>query len=93
MFNDLIWAGVQFAKIDRQPNHVLLQLWKQRTIKNFRIIPQKTRLRVIDILPMTMWILEDFIVPNRKKKPPQVSWAMMPEPPEEKDLAIAQFMA
>jgi len=28
MFNDLIWAGVAFAKIDWQPNHILLQLWK-----------------------------------------------------------------
>jgi len=29
MSNDLIRAGVQLAKIDHQPNHVLLQLWKQ----------------------------------------------------------------
>lgn len=29
MFNDIIQTGVQFAKIDRRPNHVLLQLWSQ----------------------------------------------------------------
>lgn len=29
MFNDLIRAGVQFKKIDEQPNYFLLQLWKQ----------------------------------------------------------------
>ena len=29
MFNDLIQAGVQSAEIDCQPNHVLLQLWRQ----------------------------------------------------------------
>jgi len=29
MFSDLIWAGIQFAKIGRQPDHILLQLWKQ----------------------------------------------------------------
>ena len=51
--------------------------------------PKKPRLRVIDKLSTTTWNLEDFIVPNRKKKPPQVSWATMPEPPETKDLAIA----
>ena len=55
-------------------------------------LPPKTRVRIIDRLPMETWNL-DFIVPSRKKKPPQVSLAMMPEPPEVKDLAIAQFMA
>jgi len=25
----LNWAGVQFAKIYLQPNHVLVQLWRQ----------------------------------------------------------------
>jgi len=38
--------------------------------------------RTTDGLPTTTWNLEDFIVPNRKKKPPQVSRATMPKPPE-----------
>ena len=61
--------------------------------QNFQNYLKKTRVRIIDRLPMTTWNLEDFIIPSRKKKPPQVSLAMMPEPPEVKDLAIAQFMA
>ena len=92
MFNDLIRAGVQFAKIDRQPNRILLQLFPQdgQKLQNH---PRKPRVRTIDGLPTTTWNLEDFIVPNRKKKPPQVSRATMPEPPETKDLSLAQFMA
>ena len=43
MFNDLIWAGVQFATIDCQPNHVLLQLWKQlKDNQKFQNYPQET---------------------------------------------------
>ena len=92
MFNDLIQAGVQFAKIDRQPNRILLQLFPQdgQKLQNH---PRKPRRRTTDGLPTTTWNLEDFIVPNRKKKPPQVSRATMPEPPETKDLSLAQFMA
>ena len=56
----------------------------------FQNYPKKLRVRIIDRLPTTMWNLEDFIVPSRKKKP---KVAMMPEPPETKDLAIAQFVA
>ena len=92
MFNDLIRAGVQFAKINHQPNHVLLQLWKQlKGNQKFQNYPKKPRVRIINRLPTTSWNLEDFVVPNRKKKkkPPQVSQATMPEPPEAKDLAIA----
>jgi len=40
---------------------------------------------------MTAWNL-DFIVPNRKRKPPQVSQTTMPEPSEAKDFAIEEFM-
>jgi len=61
--------------------------------KKFQNYPQIPRVRVIDRLPLTTWNSEDFIVPSRKKKPLQVSWAMMPELPEVKDLAIAKFMA
>ena len=94
MFNDLIPAEVQFAKIDRQPNHILLQLWKQlKDDQKFQNHLRKPRVRTIDGLPTTTWNLEDFIVPNWKKKPPQVSWVTMPEPPETKDLSLAQFMA
>ena len=92
MFNDLIQAGVQFTKINRQPNHILLQLWKQlKDDQKFQNHPRKLRVRTIDRLPTTTWNLEDFIVPNRKKKPPQVSRAT--KPPETKDLSLAQFMA
>jgi len=92
MFNDLIRAGVQFAKIDRQPNHILLQLWKQlKDDQKFQNHPRKPRRRTTDGLPTTTWNLEDFIGPNRKKKPPQVSRAT--KPPETKDLSLAQFMA
>ena len=91
MFNDLIQAEVQFAKIDRQPNRILLQLFPQdgQKLQNH---PRKASVRTIDGLPTTTWNLEDFIVPNRRKEPPQVSWATMPEPPETKDLSLAQFM-
>ena len=60
--------------------------------QKFQNHPRKPRVRTIDGLPTTTWNLEDFIVPNRRKKPPQVSWATMPEPPETKDLTLAQFM-
>ena len=90
MFNDLIWAGVPFAKIDCQPNHVLLQLWRQlKDNQKCQNYPPKTRVRVTDRVPTTTWNPEDFIVPNRKKKLPQVSQATMPEPPEIKHLTIA----
>lgn len=93
MFNDLIRAGVQFAKIDRQPNHVLLQLWRQlKDNQKFQSYPKKSRVRAIERVPTTTWNLEDFIIPNRKKKPPQVSRATMPEPSEAKEVALAQFM-
>jgi len=74
MFNNLTWAGVQFAKIDRQPNQVLLQLWKQlKDNQTFQNYPKKLRVRVIiGRFPTTTWNLEDFIVPCRKKKPLQV---------------------
>jgi len=81
MFNNLTWAGVQFAKIDRQPNQVLLQLWKQlKDNQTFQNYPKKLRVRVIiGRFPTTTWNLEDFIVPCRKKKPLQVlghnAWA------------------
>jgi len=89
MINDLIWAGVQFEKIDHQPNHVLLQLWRQlKDNQKFQNHLRKPRVRIIDKLLRTTWNLEDFLVPSRRKKPPQVTWAMMPETPEVKDPAI-----
>lgn len=49
MLNDLIWVGVQFAKIDCQPKHVLLQLWRQVEDKQkFQNIPKKVGVRFIE---------------------------------------------
>ena len=80
-------------KIDCQPNRVLLQLWKQlKDNQKFQNYSKEPRVRIIDKLPMTTWNLEDFLVPSSKKKPPQLTRAMMPEAPKIKDLAIAQFM-
>jgi len=71
MFNNLIWAGVQFTKIDHQPNHILLQLWKQlKENQKFQNYSKKLRVRIINRTPPTTWNLEDFIVPNRGKKAP-----------------------
>lgn len=40
----LIWAGVQFAKIDCQPNHILLQLWRQlKDNQKFQNYPKKKK--------------------------------------------------
>lgn len=94
MFNDLLRAGVQFSKIDGQPNQVLLQLWKQlKDEQKFQNKPKRPGIRFIERRPTTTWNLEDFIVPNRKKKPPQVPRVMTPEVSEVKDLNLAQFMA
>ena len=44
MFNDQIRVGVQFQKIDGQPNQVLLQLWKQLpNSQRFQRSPKKGR--------------------------------------------------
>jgi len=68
MVNDLIWAGVQFAKIDCQPYHVLLQLWKQlKDDQKFHKYPKKPRVRIINRSARTTWNFEDFLVPSRKK--------------------------
>ena len=94
MFGDLLWAGIQFTKVDGQPNHVLLQLWKQlKDEQKFQNHPKRPRIRIIERCPTVTWNLEDFIVPSRKKKPPQVSRATIPETSEVKDLNLAQFMA
>ncbi len=94
MFNDLIQAGVQFAKTDGQPNHVLLQLWRQlKNNQKFQNYSKKPGVRTIDKLPTTTWNLEDILVPRRRKKLPQVTQAMIPELPEVEDLAIGQFTA
>jgi len=50
-------------------------------------------MRINDKLPTTTWNLEDFLVPSERKKPSQVTRATMPEPPEEKELAIVQLLA
>ena len=87
----VIWAGIQLVKIDHQPDHVLLQLWRQLKDKQkFQNHPTNPGVRTIDKLPTTTWNWEGFLVPSKRKKPPQVSWATMPEPPEEK-VAIAQL--
>jgi len=49
-------------------------------------------MRINDKLPTTTWNLEDFLVPSRRKKLPQVTQATAPETPEIKHLAIGQFM-
>lgn len=92
MSNDLIRAGVAFPKINQLPNHVLLQLWKQ--LQNDRKF-QNTSRRVGVHSTNTNKNLEfrGLTVSNRRKKPPQVPQAMMPEPSEVKDLDIGQFMA
>lgn len=54
--------------------------------------PQKNRGTANLQMPTRTWIPEDFIVSNKRKKPPQVTWARMPESPEEKDLQTGQIM-
>lgn len=94
MFTDLIRAGVQFQKIYGQPNQVLLQLWKQLpNSQRFQRSPKREGVRLIERIPQNTWNLEDFIVPSKKRKPPQVARAATVEPSEEKDLGIAQLMA
>ena len=90
MFTDLIRAGVQFQKIDGQPNQVLLQLWKQLpNSQRFQRSPKREGVRLIERIPQNTWNLEDFIVPSKKCKPPQVARTAT----EEKDLGIAELMA
>jgi len=65
MFNDLIQTEVQFAKIDYQPNHVLLQLQRQlKDNQKFQNLSKNPGVRTIDKLPTTTWNLEDFLVPS-----------------------------
>jgi len=53
MFNDLIQPGIQFAKIDHQPNHVLLQLWRQlEENQKFQNTPKKAGVRIVEQVPM-----------------------------------------
>jgi len=92
MFSALITV-VQFQKIDGQPKQVLLQLWKQLPdSQRFQCSPERERVRLIEQIPQNTWNLEDFIVPSKKCKPPQVTWAATVEPSEEKDLGIAVLM-
>lgn len=94
MFNDLIQVGVQIAKIDHQPNHVFLQLWRQlKGNQRFQNHPQNLGENYTDKLPTATWNLEYFMVPCKRKKPPQVTWATLPEPPEGRELAIVQLLA
>jgi len=93
MFNGLMWTGVAFSKIDQKPNQILLQLWKQfQGDQKFQSTSRRAGAWIIQQIPMRTWTLEDFIVPNRRKKPPQVTWTMMTQQPEEKDLAIRQLI-
>ena len=85
MLSDLVWAGVQFAKTDCQTDHIFLQLWKQLEENNVQSTTRKARVRIIEWVPARKWNLEDFIVLNKRKRPPQV-------PLEEKELAIAQLL-
>jgi len=92
MFNDLIQAGVQFEKIDCQPNHILLHLLRQlEDNQKFQYHPKKPGMITTDKLPTTAWNLEDFLVPSKRKKPPQVTQATMPKPSKEKEMAVAQL--
>jgi len=94
MFNDQIRAGVQFQKIDGQTNQVLLQLWKQLpNSQRFQCSPKREGVRLIERIPQNTWNLEDFIVPSKERKPPQVARAATVKPSEEKDLGIAELMA
>lgn len=89
MFSDTIRAGVQFQNIDGQPNQVLLQLWKQLpNSQRFQHSPKREGIRPIEWIPQNTWNLEDFIVPSKKHKPPQVAWTASVEPSEENDLGI-----
>ena len=88
MFNNII--RVQFAKVNHQPNHILLQLWRQlEDNQKFQNHPQKTP--PMDKIPTITWNLEDFLVPSKRKKPPQVTQATMPKPSKEKEMAVAQL--
>lgn len=50
----LIRAGVRFAKIDRRPNRVLLQLWKQlKDNQKLQNHPQKPGVGAMGKLPGT----------------------------------------
>ena len=94
MFTDLIRAGVQFQKIDGQPNQLLLQLWKQLpSSQRFQCSPKRAEVRLIERIPQNTWNLEDFIVLSKKCKPPQVAQTATVKPSEEKDLGIAELMA
>ena len=48
--------------------------------------------QIVQQMLMRTWNLEDFVVPNRRKKPLHVTGATMSERPEEKDVDIEQFM-
>jgi len=51
MWNDLIWGGVQFSKIDEQPNGVLLNFWRQLNEKHFTPFPTRREgIRTIESL-------------------------------------------
>ena len=71
-----------------------MQLWRQLTDKQkLKSYPKGEGVRLIERIPQNTWNLEDFIVPSKKRKPPQVARAATVEPSEEKDLGIAQLMA
>lgn len=61
--------------------------------ERFQRSPKGEGVRLIERIPQNTWNLEDFIVPSKKRKPPQVARAATVEPSEEKDLGIAQLMA
>ena len=94
MFNDLTREEVLFQKINGQPNQVLLELWKELPDSlRFQRSPKREGFGLVERTPPNACNLEDFIVPSKKRKPPQVARAATVEPLEEKDLGIAELMA
>ena len=61
--------------------------------QKFQNMPKKAGVSIIEQVSMRTWNQEDFLVPNKRKKPPQVTQVTMPELPEEKELEIAQLLA
>jgi len=61
--------------------------------QTFQNHPEKPGVRTTEKITITTaWNLEDFLVPTKRKKPPQVTRATVPELSEEKELAIVQLL-
>jgi len=79
VFNDLIWAVVQFAKIGCKPSPPPAVETTEEQEKDSKY-PQKSRGG--NYYRNTNKNLKDFLVPSKRKNPPQAAWATMPKPPE-----------